>query len=152
MRKQISPGNQKEDEESKFDAILAAVNSLGTRLGALESKVDTLGTRFEALESKVDNIEIRLVALESKMEDNQEWVNHILQTISDCVEKIESDLSKLNKRFDGMETNQALILVTLGNITVENVNNRKERADSYQKISRCENRIDGLEKAVYFSA
>ena len=86
--------------EDKLDLLIAAVQSMDSRLVSVETRLENLETRLENVETRLENVETRLENLEFKVDERMKETRPMWEALKTQLTELGESQEKGFRRFD----------------------------------------------------
>lgn len=86
--------------EDKIDWLVSAVQSMGSRLGNIETRLVSVETRLDSVETRLGNLEMRLDSVDSRLGNLETKVDERLKDTRPMWEAVQAQLSDIKESQD----------------------------------------------------
>jgi chromosome segregation ATPase len=83
--------------EDKVDRLIAAVQSMDSRLESMDSRVESMESRLESMDSRVESMESRLESMDSHLESLETKVDRRLRETQPIWETVQGQLAEIRE-------------------------------------------------------
>jgi chromosome segregation ATPase len=86
--------------EDKLDRLIAAVQSMDSRLGNVETRLERVETRLVTVETRLETVETRLESLEVKVDERMKETRPMWEALKAQLTELSESQEKGFRRFD----------------------------------------------------